>query len=68
MFAMIKKFFDFCSRQNRKKFYISVFLGVLDAIFGAMKIPAAFFAISAVLDNKIDAASFPLVLPPSKIL
>ena len=61
MFAMIKKFFDFCSRQNRKKFYISVFLGVLDAIFGAMKIPAAFFAISAVLDNKIDAASFALV-------
>ena len=61
MFAMIKKFFDFCSRQNRKKFYISVFLGVLDAIFGAMKIPAAFFAINAVLDNKIDAASFALV-------
>ena len=48
MFAMLKKFFDFCSRENRNKFYISVVLGVLDAIFGAMKIPAAFFAISAV--------------------
>ena len=62
MFTMLKKFFDFCSRENRNKFYISVVLGVLDAIFGAMKIPAAFFAISAVLENKIDGTAFALVI------
>ena len=62
MFTMLKKFFDFCSRENRNKFYISVVLGVLDAIFGAMKIPAAFFAISAVLENKIDGTAFVLVI------
>ena len=55
MLKMIKKFFDFCSRKNRNKFYCSAVLGVLEAMFTAMKIPAAFFAIKAVLDNNIDA-------------
>ncbi|MCR4926246.1 MAG: ABC transporter ATP-binding protein/permease [Clostridiales bacterium] len=54
MLKMVKKFFDFCSKKNRNKFYKSALLGVLEAIFTAMKIPAAFFAIKAVLDNSID--------------
>ena len=54
MLKMVKKFFDFCSRKNRNKFYCSAGLGVLEAMFTAMKIPAAFFAIKAVLDNSID--------------
>lgn len=55
MLKLVKKFFDFCSRKNRNKFYISIVLGVVEAMFTAMKIPAAFFAISAVLQNSIDA-------------
>lgn len=62
MFEMVKKFFDFCSKQNRRKFYVSVFLGVLDAMFGAMKIPAAFFAIKSVLDGDINKYSFIIVI------
>ena len=54
MLKMVKKFFDFCSRKNRNKFYCSAVLGVLEAMFTAMKIPAAFFAIKAVLDNSLD--------------
>ena len=54
MLKMIKKFFDFCSKKNRNKFYLSAFLGVIEAIFTAMKIPAAFFAIKAVIDNNIN--------------
>ena len=54
MLKMIKKFFDFCSKKNRNKFYLSAFLGVIEAIFTAMKIPAAFFAIKAVINNNID--------------
>ena len=57
MFEMIKKFFDFCSKEDRNKFYRSVFLGVLEAMFTAMKIPAAFFAIRAVIENTIDLRS-----------
>ena len=54
MLKMVKKFFGFCSVKNRKKFYCSAVLGVLEAMFTAMKIPAAFFAIKAVLDNSLD--------------
>ena len=54
MLKMVKKFFDFCSKKNRYKFYQSAALGVLEAMFTAMKIPAAFFAINAVLNNNID--------------
>ncbi|MBQ7707936.1 MAG: ABC transporter ATP-binding protein [Lachnospiraceae bacterium] len=54
MLKMVKKFFDFCSKKNRYKFYKSAALGVLEAMFTAMKIPAAFFAIKAVLDDNID--------------
>lgn len=54
MLEMLKKFFDFCNEENRNKFYAAVALGVLDAIFGAMKIPAAYVAIDAVLKNNAD--------------
>ena len=54
MLKMVKKFFDFCSKKNRNKFYCSALLGVLEAMFTAMKIPAAFLAIKAVLEKNID--------------
>ena len=59
---MLKKFFDFCSEENRNKFYLSVFLGVLDALFGALRIPAAFFAITAILNNEINKNTFITVI------
>ncbi len=62
MFKMIKKFFGFCSAKNRNKFYKSAFLGVLEAMFTAMKIPAAFFAIGAVLSGEINERSIMLVI------
>ncbi len=57
MLKMVKKFFDFCSKKNRNKFYLSALLGVIEAIFTAMKIPASFFAIKAVLENDINVRS-----------
>ena len=57
MFEMIRKFFNFCSEKNRRKLYISIILGVLDAMCAAMKIPAAFYAIKAVLDENINTRS-----------
>ncbi|MBQ6442956.1 MAG: ABC transporter ATP-binding protein [Lachnospiraceae bacterium] len=57
MLKMVKKFFDFCGPKNRKKFYQSAVLGVIEALFTAMKIPAAFFAVKAVLENRIDLAA-----------
>ncbi len=54
LLSMLKKFFAFCSEKNRNKFYKSAALGVIEAIFTAMKIPAAYVAIKAVLGGSID--------------
>lgn len=62
MLKMLKKFFDFCNEKNRKKFYVAVALGVLDALFGSLRIPAAFFAITAVLNGEINAKTFITVI------
>jgi ATP-binding cassette subfamily B protein len=59
---MIKKFFDFCSEKNRNKLYKSVFLGVLEAMFTAIKIPAAFVAIKAVYEKNVDTKAILTVL------
>lgn len=54
MLKLIRKFFAFCSSKNRNKFYKSAVLGVVEAMFTAMKIPAAYFAIRAALYGNID--------------
>ena len=62
MLKMIKKFFDFCSKKNRDKLYLSAALGVLDAMCTAMKIPAAFFAIRAAIEKNFDTKTFLIVI------
>ena len=62
MLNIIKKFFCFCSVKNRNKFYKSIALGVLEAMFTAMKIPAAFLTIDAVLNESIDTKAILLVV------
>ncbi|MBR3040514.1 MAG: ABC transporter ATP-binding protein [Lachnospiraceae bacterium] len=62
MFKMVSKFFAFCNKKNRNKFYKSAALGVVEAIFTAMKIPAAFFAIKAILEKQIDTKSILIVV------
>jgi ATP-binding cassette subfamily B protein len=59
---MVKKFFGFCNDKNRRKFYKSAALGVIEALFTAMKIPAAYFAIKAVLEDKIDTSAILTVI------
>lgn len=62
MLDMLRKFFIFCNEENKNKLYKAVALGVLDAIFGAMKIPAAFFAIDAVVKKEINTNTFIIVI------
>ncbi len=62
MLKMVKKFFGFCNDKNRRKFYKSAALGVIEALFTAMKIPAAYFAIKAVLEDKIDTSAILTVI------
>ena len=53
MFDTLKRFFAFCREENRKKLYQSIFLGVVKAIFEAMKIPAIALMMSGVLDGNV---------------
>lgn len=47
------KFFNFCGEKNRNKFYKSIVLGVIKAIFEAMKIPAISVAMHGVINKNI---------------
>ncbi len=62
MLEMIRKFFDFCNDKNRRKFYTAIVLGVIEAMFTAMKIPAAFVSIQAVLDDNINTKAILTVI------
>ena len=49
MLKVIRRFFDFCGKENRRKFVASIWLGVLLALFEALKIPAIAVMVRAML-------------------
>lgn len=51
MFASLKRFFDFCGRQDRKKLYTAIGLGVIKAIFAAMRISAIAVIVMGIIDK-----------------
>ena len=55
MFGILKKFFDFCGEENRRKFKISIALGAVQAIGEAMKIPAIMVILMAITRYDISA-------------
>ena len=55
MFKILKNFFDFCNAQDRKRFYISIALNLLQAMFEALKIPAIACMVSALLDKNVTS-------------
>ena len=55
MFGILKKFFDFCGEENRRKFKISIALGAVQAIGEAMKIPAIMVIVMAMTRYDISA-------------
>ncbi len=55
MFGILKKFFDFCGEESRRKFKISIALGAVQAIGEAMKIPAIMVILMAITRYDISA-------------
>ena len=53
MFKILKNFFDFCSAEDRKRFYISIVLSLFQAIFEALKIPAIACMVDALLKDNV---------------
>lgn len=59
---ILKKFFHFCDDRERKEFYRSIVLGVLAALFSALKIPAIGVMLQAILTGGVTAQSILLSL------
>lgn len=62
MFSILKKFFAFCSEENRRKFHVSIVLGVIAALFLALKIPAIAVILQAILAGQITTKAIFLSL------
>ena len=59
---ILRKFFHFCNEQERRKFYRSIILGVLAALFSALKIPAIGVMLQAILTGGVTAKTILLSL------
>lgn len=54
MLSTLKKFFDFCTEEDRKKFYTSVCLGLLKAFIIAFRIPAIGLVVMAIIHDTVS--------------
>lgn len=54
MIQTLKKFFAFCGEDNRRMFITSIGLGVLSAFCSALRIPASYIVISALLSDTVS--------------
>ena len=57
MIRIFRRFFDFCGEINKRKFTKSIFLGVLKALFEALKIPAIAVTLHGVLSGNLTVKS-----------
>ncbi len=62
MIDTLQKFFQFCSKENRRKFYKSIFMAVVAALFGGLKIPAIAVLIRAILEGRLNTSDLFLSL------
>ena len=62
MVKIIQRFFAFCGEENRRKFRSSIWLGVLQAFFEALKIPAIACMVRALLRGAVTTQDILLSL------
>ena len=53
MLEILRNFFRFCDKRERRKFYVSIVLGVVAALFSALKIVAIGVMLQAILADDI---------------
>ena len=53
MFTTLKRFFDFCNAEDRKKLYLAIALGTVKAIFAALRISAIGVIVMGILDGNM---------------
>ena len=62
MVKIIRRFFAFCGEENRRRFHQSILLGVLQAVFEALKIPAIACMVRALLRGNVTSQDILLSL------
>ena len=62
MVNIIRRFFDFCGEENRRKFVLSIILGVVQAVFEALRIPAIACMIRALIRGNVTSQDILLSL------
>ena len=58
MFEILRRFFKFCDAENRRKFHLSIALGVVNSFFMALRIAAVAVMIQAVIKNLSEGLPF----------
>ena len=58
MYESIIKFFKFCDKENRRKFYGSIIIGIINSLFMAFKIAAVAVMLRGVIPAAIDGVPF----------
>ena len=58
MFGTLIKFFKFCDEENRKKFTGSIFVGILNSLFMALRIGAVAVMLRGVIGTAIEGQPF----------
>lgn len=56
MISTLKKFFNFCAKENRRLFYQTLVIGILIAICEASKFPAIYFVMDGFLSNSMSGS------------
>ena len=55
MLKILKEYFDFCNRTDRNKFYLAVVLGVLRAMFSALRITAVAVVVQGLIEGQLTS-------------
>ena len=62
MFKILMKFFEFSGTENKKRYYESIVLGIIEAIGQAMKIPAIYILVTGVVRGDVTYRTIMLSL------
>ena len=62
MFNILKKFFDFCTAEDRRKFYQSIYLGIIKSFIIVLRIPAIGLVVMGLIEKNLSMQTFWLAL------
>lgn len=58
MLNILKKFFDFCTAEDRRKFYQSIYLGIIKSFIIALRIPAIGLVVMGLIEKNLSMQTF----------